>query len=69
MHECKICQKSFIEAGSLKKHKLLVHAGEKPHKCLTCGKCFKYSYAIKRHKQYNCNKDAVFRYNLDSAKI
>ena len=34
-YTCVKCQRSFGQAGDLKRHKL-IHSGEKPHKCTQC---------------------------------
>ena len=47
-HSC-ICDKSFSDAGSLKRHIQSFHEGQKDHKCESCGKLFSRADQLKRH--------------------
>ena len=38
--QCKICDKSFSENGSMTKHMASIHEGKKPFKCEVCEKSF-----------------------------
>ena len=48
MHACAKCNKTFLQAGNLKKH-LLIHSGEKPHKCNECNKLFTQAGDLRMH--------------------
>ena len=47
-HHCTVCDKSFSQKVSLKKH-LLIHTCEKPHKCTVCGKRFTWKGILTTH--------------------
>jgi len=63
-HRCEICDKSFMCASHLNRHKrqhsavnvqlhMLTHSatvgGEKPHSCLLCDKSFGRASEVKKH--------------------
>ena len=64
-HRCYQCNKTFAQAGTLKRH-MLVHTGEMPHRCNICNKAFARSGSLKQHMLvhkgekphicYQCNK-------------
>ncbi|XP_055371904.1 zinc finger protein 879-like [Condylostylus longicornis] len=45
---CHICDRNFLGITDLKRH-LLVHTGEKPHKCPNCDKTFRQTVCLKNH--------------------
>jgi len=45
---CHLCEKTFTQAGSLKRHRL-THTGEKSHKCKTCENAFTEAGSLKMH--------------------
>ena len=49
-HNCKLCQKSFIERGALSVH-LNVHFGIKNYKCTTCGTKFSSKPNLRDHER------------------
>ena len=48
LHKCAACNKSFGEAGTLRKH-MLTHTGEKPHSCAQCKKSFSQAGNLRAH--------------------
>ena len=49
-YTCEFCEKTFTEAGSLKKHRI-IHTGEKLYKCEICEKTFTQASALKTHRR------------------
>ena len=48
-HTCVSCGKSFSEAGTLKRHILIIQEGHNDHKCEYLGKSFPGSATLKNH--------------------
>ena len=59
-HKCNICEKDFTEAGSLRKHILVVHEGKRNFKCDICGKAYGEARHLKNHK-LNVHDGAKFK--------
>ena len=49
-HRCKVCNKMFTQADSLKCH-MCIHTGERPFSCNVCNKKFNRSDHLKYHMQ------------------
>jgi KRAB domain-containing zinc finger protein len=47
-HKCEVCEKGFINGYQLKVHALL-HTGEKPFMCSTCGMAFPQKTRLSQH--------------------
>ena len=47
--KCESCEKSFIQADSLRGHIKIIHEGHKDFKCDSCGKLFSYAGNMRRH--------------------
>ncbi|KAK7930370.1 hypothetical protein WMY93_006765 [Mugilogobius chulae] len=47
-HSCPDCGKEFKRTMDLRRH-VLIHTGEKPHKCSVCEKCFTQKGALTKH--------------------
>ena len=48
---CDFCDKSFTQAGNLKRHKKIVHEGRAGYNCDICGKTFREVQSLKVHKR------------------
>uniref|UniRef100_A0A8C9U0Z6 C2H2-type domain-containing protein n=1 Tax=Scleropages formosus TaxID=113540 RepID=A0A8C9U0Z6_SCLFO len=49
-HQCKLCFKCFASPYKLKRHNL-IHTGQKPFRCASCGKTFRQAVHLKVHQQ------------------
>ena len=54
-HECDVCEKRFIRAGSLKTH-MRIHTNERPCECDVCEKRFIRDDHLKRHVRIHTNE-------------
>lgn len=48
--ECKICHKTFSNAGNLRQHVTNVHTPGQPVQCEVCNKEFKNKEYLRKHK-------------------
>ena len=48
-HKCKLCNRTFSQSGTLRRHIKTVHGGVKSHNCETCGKSFSRAANLKKH--------------------
>ena len=48
-HKCESCDKSFSQAGNLKKHIHTIHKSYKDYNCESCGKSFSQKGNLKTH--------------------
>ena len=51
-HKCKLCEKSYHQSGSLKRHVSSFHEKRKDHNCNSCGKSFNQSSDLKTHFKF-----------------
>lgn len=48
-HVCPYCKKIFGKKTDMNRH-VLIHTGDKPHKCDICDKDFRLMHHLKQHK-------------------
>ncbi|KAJ8007382.1 hypothetical protein DPEC_G00116930 [Dallia pectoralis] len=52
---CSVCGRCFVRTSSLVRH-MSSHSKERPFKCVSCDKRFKYSYDLRKHRRGLCKK-------------
>jgi len=55
-YKCSMCNRSFIESGSLQKHKHRVHSTSRPYACSHCEKCFSCKRYLRIHMYIHTGK-------------
>jgi len=59
-HECPVCRKKFLMRAMLRDH-LMLHSGERPYQCFTCGRRFLRQSALIQHERRQHVAEPVVR--------